>query len=233
MKRNTLMTLIVVAACALVSLVGWPYAFTVVPINEIEALAQSEAFDPVAYVDGIWASRIKPTVTDKAIDLAVILNAIHPDVSGGVAKDDLIDVTQQHGLITGGEAHVYMVKVSGTAVRVDTSKSVGLLEVAPEDYAGPIKVVIYLGPRIPSDETSIRDAVGFISFGDFKEQTEFGKVSTEINKRVNEEILSPLDKESLAGKQVVVFGAFTIRTFNLVTISLDQVNVVPVMIEIK
>ena len=45
-----------------------------------------------------------------------------------------------------------------------------------DGYDGPITVQLYIGPRIPSDETAVRDAVGFINFGDFRDQTEYGKV---------------------------------------------------------
>lgn len=222
-----------VVACAALAYFIWPYAFTVVPIEQAEALAQSEAFDPVAYVDGVWASQIKPTISESAIDLAVILNNLTLTADGFVAKDELVPVTEKYGLITVGESHVYMVKLTGTITQVDTSKSIGIMDVQLEGYAGPIKVRVYIGSRIPSDETSIRDAVGFINFGDFKEQTEYGKVAAEINKRVNAEVLSPLNKETLVGKQIVCFGAFTIRTFNLINIDLEQVNVMPVVIEIQ
>jgi predicted lipoprotein len=90
-----------------------------------------------------------------------------------------------------------------------------------------------VGPRIPSDETSIRDGVGFINFGDFKEQTEYGKVGAEINRRIVSQVLEPLDKETLVGKTVTVYGALTIRTFNLINIDLKKLTIVPIKIEIQ
>jgi predicted lipoprotein len=125
------------------------------------------------------------------------------------------------------------VKATGTISQVDTSKSVGVMEVNLDGYPGPIKVNLYLGPRIPSDETSVRDGVGFINFGDFKEQTEYGKVAAELNKRVNQEVLSPLNKDQLVGKKISFYGIFTVRTFNLVNIDMKQINVVPIKIEIQ
>ena len=77
-----------------------------------------------------------------------------------------------------------MVKGSGIVTSVNTESSQGTAQIALDGYDGQIKVNLYIGTRIPSDETSIRDAVGFIKFGDFKEQTEFGKVSSELNKKV-------------------------------------------------
>jgi predicted lipoprotein len=75
----------------------------------------------------------------------------------------LTAIANQYGLITVGEAHVYMVKGSGKIVSVNTETSLGTAEVALDGYDGPIKVLIYIGTRIPSDETSVRDAVGFIT----------------------------------------------------------------------
>lgn len=233
MKRSLWIILILVLACSVSGYLLWPFAFTVVPIEQVEQVKQSEAFDPVVYVDGVWSSQIIPTITESAVDLGTILGEFKPNAQGIAAKTDLIEVAKKYGLITVGEAHVYMVKAQGTVAAVDTSKSVGIMEVQLDDYPGPIKVLVYIGPRIPSDETSVRDAVGFINFGDFKEQTEYGKVASEINKRVLNEVLSGLEKEQLVGKKVTLYGAMTIRTFNLVDINLKQVNIVPIKIEVE
>jgi predicted lipoprotein len=233
MNKSWIITLIILMALVVSGYFLWPYAFTVVPIQQVEEVKQSEAFDPVSYVDGIWSSQIIPTMLEKAVDLAVILNEFKPNADGLAAKQDLVQVAQKYGLITVGEAHVYAVKGSGMVTSVDTSKSTGILEVQLDGYTGPIRVRLYIGPRIPSDETSVRDAVGFINFGDFKEQTEYGKVAAEINKRVLNEVLAPLNKDELQGKKIVFYGALTIRTFNLINIDLKQINIVPIQIELQ
>ena len=211
----------------------WPLAFTVVPIEQVEAVKQSEAFDAVSYVDGIWSGRIIPTLTEKAVDLSLILNKVNVDPNGKVSKEVLIPIAKEYGLITVGEAHVYAVKGEGEILAVDTSKSAGVAEVKLDGYEGPIRIYLYIGPSIPNDETSIRDGVGFINFGDFKDQTQYGKVASEINKRVINEVLQPIDKENLQGKRIKFYGAFTIRTFNLITIDLSRVNIVPIRIDLQ
>lgn len=193
----------------------------------------SEAFDPVRYVDGIWDSRVIPTIDEKAVDLSTVLAAMKTDGQGLAVKDDLIAVAQQYGLITVGEAHVYLVKGEAKVISVDTSSSLGLMEVQPIGYEGPIQLLVYLGPRIPSDETSVRDGVGFINYGDFKEQTEFGKVGAEINRRVISQAYASVDKEQIVGKTITFWGAMTIRTFNLVNIDLKKVTIVPVRVEVQ
>ena len=231
MKLKTSSIVIGVASLLFLVLAG-RYGFTVVSIEDAKDIVQSEAFDPVVYVDGIWESKLLPTFNEKAVELSRILSEIEPDASGTAPKDELTAIAEHYGLITVGEAHVYMVKGSGTIVNVNAETSLGTAEVALDGYDGPIKVLFYIGTRIPSDDTSVRDAVGFITFGDFKEQTEYGKAATEINKRVLSTVLGGIDRDSLVGKTISLKGAFTIRTFNLIQIDVNQISIVPVEIEL-
>jgi predicted lipoprotein len=205
---------------------------TVVRIEDDAEIARGGAFDAVTYVDDIWPDVVS-TIEDEAVDLATVLNAIEPDENGMAPKDQLVAVAEEHGLITAGEAHVYKVEAIGTVVGVDTSSSTGILQLQIDGYDGPIAVNVYIGPRVPSDDSSVRDAVGSISFGDFRDQTEYGRVAAEINARVREDVLTSLDPENLIGRRVTVHGALTIRTFNLLSIDVAQVNVVPISIEVE
>ncbi|MBK8047330.1 MAG: DUF2291 domain-containing protein [Anaerolineales bacterium] len=209
-----------------------PSSVTVVPIADVEAQKKSEEFDPVAYVEGIWSSELAPIVTEKAVDLSGILAAFVVDDKGKAKKEQLINVAEDNGLITVGEAHVYLVKGVGTVTAVDTESRVGTLTLQLDGYDGPITVQMYIGPRIPSDETAMRDAVGFINFGDFRDQTEYGKVASEINKRVARDVLGGLDIAALVGKQIAFYGAMGIRTFNLIDIDLSNVTIVPFEIKV-
>ena len=231
MKLKTSSIVIAVGVILFLVLAGL-FGFTVVTIEEAEQTVQSEAFDPVAYVDGIWESQLLPTFNDKAVELSKILSEIKPDANGTAPKEDLIEIANQYGLITEGEAHIYMVSGSGKIVSVNAETSLGTAEVMLDGYDGPIKVQIYIGTRIPSDNSSVRDAVGFITFGDFKEQTEYGKAGTEINKRVLSTVLGDIDRENLVGKTISFKGAFTTRTFNLLQIDVTEINIVPVELEL-
>jgi predicted lipoprotein len=233
MKKSWWITLAAVLVLVVLCVLVWPYAFTVVTIQSVEQAKASEAFDPVAYVNSIWDSKLMPTITDKAVELKTVLNEFQPDATGKEPKANLLPVVQKYGHTTVGEAHVYLVKGSGKITSVDTKSSVGYAEVTIEGYNGPVKVKLYIGPRIPSDETSLRDGVGFINFGDFKEQTEYGKVANELNKRVTADVLSKLDPQALVGKTVTFYGAFMIRTFNLLNIDLNEIRIVPIKITVE
>ncbi|MBK7455727.1 MAG: DUF2291 family protein [Anaerolineales bacterium] len=231
MKRKTVSIIIALASLLLLILAG-RYGFTVVSIEDAEKAVQSETFDPVVFVDGIWETTLLPTFSEKAVELPKILSEMNPDASGTAPKDELIAIANKYGSITVGEAHVYMVKGSGKIVSVNAETSLGTAEVALDGYDGPIKALLYVGTRIPSDETSVRDAVGFITFGDFKEQTEYGKAASEINKRILTTVLNSIDRDNLVGKTISFKGAFTIRTFNLIQIDVKELRIVPVEIEL-
>ncbi|MDW3214660.1 MAG: DUF2291 domain-containing protein [Ilumatobacteraceae bacterium] len=215
-----------IAAVAFVA--ALPSALVIVDEGELSAQQQSEAFDPVVYVDDIWESSLLPTIDDEAQELATVLDAIEVDAGGNGDKAQLVQVTEEYGTITVGEAHVYLVRGTGTVTEVSDR---GFATIALDGYDGPTDVVIYAGTRIPSDETSVRDGVGSIDFGDFKTQTEYGQVASEINKRIVRDVLNPLADTDLTGRQISFMGALAIRTFNLVQIDLSSIRIVPVRIE--
>jgi predicted lipoprotein len=204
----------------------------VVPIPEATRIAAGGAFDAASFVEARWPEVVS-TVLEKSVDLPSVLTAIAPDANGLATKESLQQVAVQYGLTTEGQAHIFMIKGQGIITDVDKESSRGMMEVALEGYDGPIKVIILTGPRLPSDESSVRDAVGFFRFGDFREQTEFGQVARQLNQRVAQDVLGGIDRENLAGKPVSFHGAFTIRTFNAPgDINVSEIIVTPVQLEV-
>lgn len=220
-------TLVALAAIGVFLVLAALFGFTVVSTDDDAAL--NVQFDPVTFVDENWEA-ISGAIRDNAVPLADVLGRIQPDASGKAAVDDLTPVAEALGLITTGEAHVYRVNATGTVTDADTETSRGSIGLAVDGYNGPIKVRAYIGSRIPSDESSIRDGTGIIEFGDFRDQTEYGKVASEINKRVLAG-LEGLDPASLVGKPVTLTGAFTLRTFNQPAVDVSQIVLVPLTIE--
>lgn len=225
----------IIAAVVLfgVLFVSGKYGFTVVSIQLVEDIELAGKYDAETYIEKIWNSSLIPTIEEEAVELATILREFDVDDEGVTSKDTLQPVVERYGSTTAGQAHVYMVKGEGRVVSVDLESRVGVAELELEDYDGATTVHLFLGPRIPSDESSVRDAVGFINFGDFRDQTEYGRVAAAINSRINREVLEPLDKENLEGKRVVFRGAFSIRTFNLVDIDLSEINVTPTYLQVS
>jgi predicted lipoprotein len=217
---------VAIGVVAILAVVALLFGFTVVSTEEEAAL--SVEFDPVAFVAESWDD-IQRVIVDEAVPLADVLNRITPDAAGKATTETLTPIAEELGRITTGNAHVYRVNATGTVTDLDTETSKGTLGMTVDGYEGPISVRVYVGSRIPSDESSIRDATGFIEFGDFREQTEYGKVGAEINKKVVEN-LAAIDLESLLGQPVSVTGAFTLRTQNQPSVDVSQVSLVPISI---
>jgi predicted lipoprotein len=227
MKR-TMSPGLAIAVGAVIVFAALAVLFGFTAVSTEEQASFNESFDPVTYVADSW-DEVQSVIKEQAVPLADVLNRITPDANGKVTTEALTPVAQELGRITTGNAHVYRVTASGTVTDVDTSTSKGTLGMTVDGYDGPIKVRVYIGSRIPSDESSIRDATGFIEFGDFKEQTEYGKVAAEINKKVLEN-LAGLDVASLVGKPITVTGAFTLRTQNQPSVDVSQISIVPIEI---
>ncbi len=212
---RTLLAMLLFMLTALLS------ACTIVPIEEVEAQAKSEEFDPIAYVDAIWESEVRPAIIENAVDLPTVLNAIEADLETGGAE---------HGIFIGG-AYNFMVKGSGVIDEVFTESKNGTVVVDLEGYDGPAKLIVQVGPLIRGN--SVRDATGLIEFGEFKEQTEFGQVSKAINKRVASDVLGDVDLENLLGKTVNFDGTFSVSTINQTSIDLSEITVAPVTFEVE
>jgi predicted lipoprotein len=196
-------------------------ACTIVPIAEIEQIKQSEAFDPATFVDGVWENQVIPTIVDRAEELPKVLVAMQADLAGA---------GESYATVSASGAFNFVVKGQGTIESVDTESRNGTAVVTVDGYNGPVKVIVQVGPLIRGD--SIRDGVGFIQFGDFKDQTEFGQVSRELNKRVTENVLGSIDLATLAGKTVNFSGVFTVRTTNQTNIDLSEITIAPVVFEV-
>lgn len=201
----------------MVLLLGLP-ACTIVPIEEIEELEASEMFDPAVYVDGIWTEQVVPTLVDNAQELPEVLTAL---------EDDVEAAGESYATISPSGALHFVIKGRGTIESVDSESRNGTAVVSLDGYDGSITVIVQVGPLVRGD--GIRDGVGFIEFGDFKDQTEFGQVSRELNRRVSEEVLVDLDLESLAGQTVNFSGVFSILTTNQTNIEVNEVTISPIV----
>ena len=184
-KIKWIVWLVVIAAF----LIWGSTQFTVVNTQEQTAVLESEKFDRVAYVDAIWESKLLPAVREDSTELPVVLDAI--------AKD--LESSAEYAKISVSGAYNYRVRGTGTVEAVDLTKKDGKATIRLDDYNGAIQVFLNIGPKISGE--SIRDGAGFIEFGDFKDQTEYGQVSKEINKRVGAEVFEKFDWANMTGKK--------------------------------
>ncbi len=193
--------------------------FVVVNTERQAAVLESEKFDRVAFVDGIWESRLIPAVKNDSAELATVLTAI----------DQGLEKSQEFANISISGAYNFRVHGVGIVESVDLSSKSGKAVIRPVGYDGKIVVTLAVGPNVSGE--AIRDGAGFISFGDFKDQTEYGQVSRELNKRSGESVFEALDWENMIGKKVSFGGMFTILTTNQTRINLDTILISTVYAE--
>ncbi len=213
--RAALAALVLIATAAACSRVPGVYVYE----SSGSAPSAAAAFDPKTYVDGIWASKIVPTVHDNAVDVSTVAAAIDadPDAAG-----------ERYGKRSGtGSPYAFMVKGTGTVTKVDTEAATGpvTVEVPAAGKAKAVTVSIATGPVIAG--TALRDAVGFISFGDFTNQIAYADVANQINNRVKTDVTGKLDVEDLPGKKVTFYGAFSALTPGSIFLVPTQVEVAP------
>ena len=164
------------------------------------AAAGSDATDATSYVNGVWASKIVPTVHAKALDIATIAAAI---------KKDPAAAGKQYGHQAGsGSPYAYLAKGTGTVKKVDTSVPTGPMTVeVPQAGGKPLTISIATGPVIAG--TAVRDGVGFISFGDFTNQIAYANVANQINDHAKTDVIAKVDLKSAVGKKISFEGAFS------------------------
>lgn len=170
-------------------------------VYEKSGAGRAAPTDAKSYVAANWAQKIVPTVHDKAVEITTVAAAIakDPDAAG-----------KQYGHQAGtGSPYAFMVKGSGTVTKVDTAAPTGpmTVEVPKAGGGAPLTITVATGPVIAG--TAIRDAVGFIAFGDFTNQIAYADVANQINAKVKSEVTSKVDVKSLTGKKVSFYGAFS------------------------
>lgn len=186
--------LVLVTALAACSKVPGVYVY------EAKHAGTAAAFDAKTYVAGIWAAKIVPTVHDKATDVTTVAAALDKDAEAA---------GQQYGHRAGtGSPYAFLVKGAGTVTKVDTAAPTGPMTVeVPRAGGKPLEIFIATGPVIAG--TALRDGVGFISFGDFTNQIAYADVANKINDRVKTDVIAKADVESLTGKKISFYGAFS------------------------
>lgn len=170
--------------------------------------------DPESYVEGIWASKLLPTVAAKAVDAPTVLSAIKADPAAAGTT-----YGRQSGT---GSPYSFLVKGAGKVLALDQTGPNGTMavDIAPGD--GKQDLFVAVGPVFLG--TALRDAVGFIDFSQFVNQIDFANVSTALNTKVREGVVGPLDLKGAVGQTVQFAGAFSL---------LDPTSIVVVPVELE
>jgi predicted lipoprotein len=196
------------AVAVLVLAIGFATEYR--PIDGPQTAAQ-QAFDPAAFAVQTYESQVVPELRKSAVDLSVLLPALAQDPQA---------TGQQYGRRQSDGPYNYPVRGTGVAGGVRS----GLLQVTVPG-APDTQVYVPVGPAI--NGTALRDAVGFITFGQFLNQVEYADAATALNNEVKQRVLAGLDPAALSGKTISFVGAFTALTPTTVTITPVELEVQP------
>ena len=182
-----------------------------------EDKAAKAGFNPKTYVDSIWGSELIPAFREQAVEITDLLGQIDANQNKAIQDHGHRSGTGAYSFMTFGEAKVLAYAVD---LRVGTLS----LDFAPFD--GTADAVMLVGPLIPRRNDAVRDAVGFIKFNDFVNQTEFAEVSNALKDHVLSNVVVAIDPATITGKIISFYGAFTL-------VDANEIEIVPVTIEIQ
>jgi predicted lipoprotein len=166
--------------------------------SEIEA-ALTDQERMAIYAREIWDSDVLPTVTSHLVPLAELRAALATDVEAA---------GKAHGLRPEGEANPWNFAVSGSGVVIEakTKSRAAKLQV-DTDADGKADVTLQLGPIVRG--TTLRDAMPFLLFSNFRDQIEFAKLGGGLNAMAHERLTIP--DADITGQTVSFEGMFTFK----------------------
>jgi predicted lipoprotein len=162
-----------------------------------------EAFDPARYGEETFPKAVS-TIEDAAVPL--------PRLSAAM-RADLDAAGERYGQRQGTSPYSFSTRGEGTAGKVEG----GLMPVRVEGVPEGARVSVQVGPAI--NGTAIRDAVGFIEFGQFTNQVEYAAAATALNEQVKKQVLAGVDPAALEGRRVSFVGAFSSLTPEVITVT--------------
>jgi predicted lipoprotein len=162
-----------------------------------------EAFDPARYGQETYPKAVA-AIEDAAVPLRELVAAIRedPDAAG-----------EQFGKRQGTSPYTFSTTAEGVAGKAEG----GLMPVRVKGVPEGTTVSLQIGPAI--NGTAVRDAAGFIEFGQFTNQVEYAAAATALNEQVKQQVLAGVDRDALDGQRVSFTGAFSSLTPDVITIT--------------
>ncbi|EAU41023.1 hypothetical protein FP2506_12189 [Fulvimarina pelagi HTCC2506] len=159
--------------------------------SEEAASFASDTFSPEEFGAAQFPD-IQTFVETRAVEAETLANEIAADKAAA---------SEKYG-VSAGVGAVMPVKFSGV---VGDGRS-GVYDVNVEGLPEETRVRVQTGPAV--NGTDLRDAMGTIEFGQFKNQIEYQNAGAAINDVMKAEVLQPIDNSELTGKTITVTGVF-------------------------
>ena len=166
--------------------------FRVVPLQQAEqqGTSKSAGFEPNAFVEKFWDQRLIPAARG-AVEARKLLEEI---------KQDHQATRDAHGRSL-GLSDTYFYFLSGTGRVVSVEKSVVGLSI--DDGSTQVQVLLETGLLFGN---AVRDGTGLLDVNDFANSQDFNAISTEINRRIEIDVLPKLREKATLGSTVRFVG---------------------------
>ncbi|MGA2797137.1 MAG: DUF2291 domain-containing protein [Thermoguttaceae bacterium] len=186
--------------------------FQIVPLDRIGQRAAGTAFDPASFVDRFWTERLIPGANG-AVDAAKLISAVQQDRRAA---------RRAYGRSVGlGDVYYYFVAGTGRVVSVEKDSVVLSLR----DGQPQVQVSLQTGNIVGN---AVRDGTGLLNVNDFPNSQDFNALSSEINRRIEQQVLPALRKMAAAGVTVRFVGCTEIMDEET---DLPQLRIVPFFVE--
>jgi predicted lipoprotein len=210
--QRRLITWGTVAALLAVALYFFPL-FHIVPINQAEQHTDDAPFDPVAFVDRFWSDQLIPAAA-RAVDATELVAAVARDRQSA---------RRTYGRSVGlGGVYYYFVAGAGRVASIEKD-SVGL---SLRDDQHEVQVSLATGNIFGN---VVRDGTGLLDVNNFANSQDFNALSSEINRRIEEQVLPDLRKRAAVGAKVRFVGCVEIIDEQT---DLRPLRVVPFVVEL-
>lgn len=187
-KYGRAITAAVVVVVAVAAAIAWD---THVVEQGAQSNAQSKQFSADRYGQEQFP-QIVQSVESRAVEAPELARALADDASAA---------GERYG-VASGIGPIFPVHFTGT---VGEGKS-GIYTIEIPDMPEGTRVRVQTGPAI--NGTTLRDATGQISFGQFTNQIEYQNAGAAINNAMKAAVLEGVDTAALSGKTIEVTGVF-------------------------
>ena len=185
--------------------------FHLVPLKAKQQQTAESVFNAQRYVDVLW-QKLLGEASNRAIDVTELMAALQKNPESAA---------QQFGYRLGiGSNTAFFARGSGEVSAISDESIT--IRVSAET---PFDLVIELGPVFSN---SIRDGSGLLNISDFTNTQHFNAISSDINRRVEEQVLPTLQQAAQVGMQVHFTGGIEVATEDG---PLTSLTLVPVLIE--
>lgn len=164
--------------------------FHVVSRESLRAAKEKISFNADKYVDEFWTAHLT-SAFDDASDANTVLNAL---------REDAQQAGSQFGRTVGiGRSTLYFLRGKGTIVSIENMQIGVSLAEGSQDADIVLSTGLLFG-------NTVRDATGLLNGDDFPNSQQFNEISTELNRRIEKDVLPSLKSEAEVGKAVQFVG---------------------------